>query len=44
MLNDITRNKLEAILSAMNDKLLTIKIDVDINANTPGAGVASAAI
>ena len=44
MLNDTTRNKLEAILSAMNDKLLTIKIDVDINANTPGAGVASAAI
>lgn len=44
MLNNTTRNKLQAILLAMQDKLKSIEINIDINANTPGAGAASAAI
>lgn len=44
MLNDSTRNKLEAILLAIHDKLMEININGDINANTPGAGAASAVV
>ena len=44
MLNDTTRNKLQAILLAIQDKLKSIEINIDINANTPRAGAASAAI
>lgn len=44
MLNNTTRNKLQAILLAMQDKLKSIEINIDINANTPGAGAASATV